>query len=158
MVKINILSIMSAFLPVLKYTLILYCMPIFYYLFKSLCLDSSLNQLQVPPNILVSTDAVLSVRNCFPFIVNLSNPFLFILYSSTEISPSLLCLSWSLQLELITSFLVSPKHHVYNSTISLIQWWFINKFKYVSIREKIVSFNFVSPMVSLMLNTNVDIQ
>lgn len=35
-VKTNTLSIMSTFLPAFKDTLILYCMPVFYYLFKSI--------------------------------------------------------------------------------------------------------------------------
>lgn len=119
-VKINILSVTSTFLPAFKIHPDPVLMPISTYL-KAFHFDSS-RKLQIPPNILVSTDAVSFVRNSLHFFVNLSNSFLLFLHLSTAILPFfvislLITLS---RINYCTSSLVSLKHNKYNFTVSLI--------------------------------------
>lgn len=119
-VKINILSITSAFLPALKYTLILDCMPVFYYLFKSIL-----------HWFLTETTTNASKHPCFYRLSFLCQEFPPLYCQSVKFLPAYhlqlnweitfpVMFFWSLQVELTTSFLVSTKHHVHNSTMSLI--------------------------------------
>lgn len=111
----------------------------------------------MPLDILVSTDSVSFVRNSLPSIVNLSNSFLLIIYSSTEILPSLLCLCWSLQVELTTSFLVFPKHHVYNFHYVTYLMIIYDQFQVCLHYGKIVLFKCVSPTVSSVFSIKVNV-